>query len=194
MTIEGGFDLNGISIADFGIQLRYSPNVPMLAGTLDRTSSPVGINGTKWFGSKLDALEFRLPCHFITSSMCDLDTVVRTFVEHLLDVDGQPRLLRLRFDWAPTIVYYVRYAGSLDLARGWIGATIFEIPFVADSPAGFAESLDLTALSGLSNNYLMSVNSNAGNISTPCKICLTNDDAITITGGVTFLLRTELKN
>lgn len=192
MTIDGGFDLNGISIADFGIQLRYSPNVPMLAGTLDRTSSPVGINGTKWFGSKLDALEFRLPCHFITSSMCDLDTVVRTFVEHLLDVDGQPRLLRLRFDWAPTIVYYVRYAGSLDLARSWIGATIFEIPFVADSPAGFAESSDTSTIAEVDAASINTIVV-GGNISTPCKICIKNNHINTVTT-LTVKIVIELKD
>lgn len=134
--MSGGFTIGGNSASYYGITLLADPEIPMLPRTRERTATIPGKAGKYWFGADLDSVRFSLPCMFSVSTVAELDTAIRTFGRHLVNVDGKPRELDFTFDHAPTIHYTVVYSGPIPFSRAVHGGSKFDLDLVALDPHG----------------------------------------------------------
>lgn len=134
--MSGGFTIGGQSASYFGITLLTDPDIPMLPAKRDRMVSIPGKAGGYWFGADLEPLTFSLPCMFSVSSVSELDTAIRTFGRHLVDVDGNPRKLDFTFDHNTNIHYTVIYSGVIPFSRAVYGGSKFTLNLTAIDPYG----------------------------------------------------------
>ena len=180
MVDNGGFTLNAIPATTYGIALVYAPGQPMLPETRDRVAEIPGKAGSYWFGSDAGVRTFSLPCRFETTDPAALDVLIRAFARILTDVFGKSRALLLSFDDSPTLSYMVRYAGQIPFDRAWVGCSEFTINLVSDDPFAY-EAEDSTSATITTSGGSFTVAS-SGNISTPAKVCITNNGTVPVTG------------
>ena len=186
MVDNGGWTINGVAASTYGITLRYSPGIPMLPDTRDRTVEIPGKNGSYWFGSDVGQRSFSLPCRFEGCiDAAALDVLIRAFARLLVDVNGKPRALSLIFDDAPTITYTVRYSGAIPFDRAWLGPE-FTLELVADDPYG--HEAEQTAEATITTSPGVMTVTSSGATSTPARLEITNTGATPITG---FTITTE---
>lgn len=124
---------------------------------------------------------FSLPCDFRDCvDAAALDVLIRAFARVLSDVYGKSRTLALVFDDVPTLIYNVRYAGQIPFDRAWLGCSEFTLNLIADDPFAY-ETEDTTSATITTSGSSFTVVS-SGNISTPAKICITNNGTVPVTG------------
>jgi hypothetical protein len=82
-------------------------------------------------------------------------------------------------DDSPTITYLVR-SGGISINREWVHPTDFTLTLVADDPFGY-ETEQVTEADITVSGGTMTV-TGTGDVSTPAKICITNNGASTING------------
>jgi len=178
--VAGGFKLGGIDASEFGIRLLQGTQVSMLPDTRDITAVIPGVHGAYDFGAMMDVRTFELKCAMTgAGSPTELQQQVRTFVQHLVDTNGQPRTLSLVFDEEPDKTYYVRYSGSAPLEQ-IVSIGIFTLPLVAFDPCAYGVEQEVEQVVETSPDTI-TVTSH-GNVSTPPVIVLYNEGTNTITG------------
>lgn len=181
MVDNGGFVLDGVAASAYGITLRYSPSIPMLPATRDRTVEIPGRAGAYWFDSDVGQRQFSLPCDFRDcADAAALDVLIKAFARALVDVNGKPRALSLVFDDAPTITYTVRYSGEIPFDRQWVGCSEFTLSLVADEPYG-REVEEVTSGTITTSPGVLSVTGTC-TVASPAKICITNNGGSAIDG------------
>ena len=181
MVDNGGFVLDGVAASAYGITLRYSPSIPMLPATRDRTVEIPGRAGAYWFDSDLGQRQFSLPCDFRDcADAAALDVLIKAFARVLVDVNGKLRVLSLILDDAPTITYTVRYAGEIPFDRAWVGGSEFTLNFVADEPYGAeAEQTDEATITTSGGTMVVT---GTGTVSGPAVLTITNNGGAPIAG------------
>ena len=181
MVDNGGFTIDGVAATTYGITLRYSPGIPMLPETRDRTAEIPGRSGSYWFDSDLGQRRFSLPCDFRDcADAAALDVLIKAFARVLVDVYGKPRNLSLVFDDAPTITYTVRYAGEIPFDRAWVGCSEFTLNFIADEPYGAeAEQTDEATITTSGGTMVVT---GTGTVSGPAILTITNNGGAPIAG------------
>lgn len=150
MTYNGGFTLRPVddpidvrTALQLGMHMTRSSSRPILAGTVDATSSIAGKHGAFYFGSKLNPLQFGLECAMFTSDPASLQAAADRLAEYLLDATGSPRELELVFDIKPGKKYMVYYSGSLDIGRV-VGFGQLTLPLTAYNPFSYQTELSNT--------------------------------------------------
>lgn len=182
MANNGGFTLGGVAASTYGITMLYSPSIPMISASEDRTASVLGRAGEIWIDSKIGTRSFSLPCQFRgCASPTALDTLIRAFGAVLVDVYGRPKQLKLVFDDSPSYYYTVRYDGSIPFDREWKGCSNFTLNLIADDPYAYEISTTTTSESVTTDPQSWQVVSDTV-VSTPATICITNNGAASVSG------------
>ena len=181
--MTGGFTIDGVDCADYGITLLYAPSQPFLPGTRDRTVEVPGRAGAYWFDSDLGVRTFSLPCMFTgAADAAALDVLIRAFARVFTHVRGRPRQLALIFDDAPTLTYTVRYAGQIPFDRAWVGCSEFTLELIADDPYAYEPEDDTTISPVTTSGSIVGTVTSSGNVETPAEICVTNSGGADVDG------------
>jgi phage-related protein len=139
MSDWGGFKLYPVgsgtqtTALDLNIILRPGASFPILPSTRDRTVEIPGRKGMFYFGSRLAARRFSLPCAFVfAENPTALFTHARALGAYLIN-DGKPRKMVLEFEADAGNKYHVYYSGRLDLTRMVFDGE-FDLPLFAPDP------------------------------------------------------------
>jgi predicted phage tail component-like protein len=191
--MSGGFSIDGISAADYGVTLLKDPDIPLISSSRDRKTQILNRSGVIWIDSALEPRYFSLECMFRNCfGPADLDSKIRTLAGALVDSSGKPKQIKLIFDETPDLYYLVRYSGSVPFARAWAGCSKFVLNLVADDPYTYEvdEEYDYKTITTSGGN--MTVTS-SGTVSTPASICVENNGAAEIASGFTIKIEQEIK-
>lgn len=169
------------SNADFGFVVARTSQRPALPGTVDRTLAIPGRHGLYDFGADLSARQFVIECAFVSSrNSLELQQQVMSLARYLVDYQGKPRELELRFRERPDQFFRVRFLGSLDVDR-IVGTGIFSLPLTAFDPFAYSDRETLVEQVMMTSPYQMAIESK-GNVSTEPVITLTNEGDMVIRG------------
>lgn len=177
------FALNGVTNDALNFYVLDGWSRPMSPATEDRTAKVLGRAGNIWIDSNLSARSFSIPGYFITESPGDIDGCARNLAALLVDARGRPRTLKLIFVDEPALYYTVRYNAEIGLVRynDQMRGT-FAIPLIADDPYAYAVNETVTTEAGITASGHTWTFESATKISTPAKICITNDGASAVNG------------
>lgn len=124
--------LDGRFLSEFGLIERQGHSNPMTPSTRDKTLVIPGRNGAYHFGTDWDVRPFNIPVA-VKKERMEMQLDMRAFTAFLLDPYGQPREIKLIFDYEPDKFYMVKYSGQITPERLWnLGQ--FELPFIAYDP------------------------------------------------------------
>lgn len=119
-------------LSEFGLIERQGHSNPMTPSTRDKALVIPGKNGAYHFGSDWDVRPFNIPVA-VKKERIEMQQDMRAFTSFLLDPYGQPREIKLIFDYEPDKFYLVKYSGQISPERLWnLGQ--FELPFIAYDP------------------------------------------------------------
>ena len=183
------FTLGGTADTALGVVLRPGYQLPMLPVSRDYAVEVAGRPGVHVFGSDLGPRRIVLDLTILDgTTMAELQALVRTFSEVLLDQDGKPEDVSLVFDMESTKTYTVRYAGSLPLKR-LIGGSLGEIslPLLAADPFAYAAE-DTDTYNVVAAYQTMAV-VNAGDYRTPPTFTITVNVGSPDVTGFTLIVR-----
>jgi hypothetical protein len=122
-----------LSALSFGIIQTDGRAHPILPATRDRVLHIPGKNGVAFFGSDLAEMRFLIPCEFQSTNLTDLGTLAAALAEFLIDENGRPALIEIRFDGDEESAWNVYYSGALELRRTLFDGA-FDLPLMAPDP------------------------------------------------------------
>lgn len=129
---------DGVKDEDLDMYMTIESDIPITAGTRDRTIEIPGRPG-KWdFGSDLDVLNFNFKYSVRSLSYSALQTAIHNISNVFLDAQGKPKNVVMRISTEYEKYYTVRYSGNLPIQR-LATKGIFNLPLKACDPAAYAE-------------------------------------------------------
>lgn len=138
MTIQLSND-SGVTwkpLAVFGAVLQPGHTNDMSAPLQPRSIKLTGQHGDYYFGSEIGGRVFTLPLVFpYELTRADLQQRLREFEGFLL-IDGEPRELKLKFDYRPDVIYTVYVDGETGIERDY-SLGFMTLNLVADDPFGY---------------------------------------------------------
>ena len=181
------FTLGGQTNVELGVELLEDFDEPIAPDTRDNKVMIPGRHGEYVYDSDLESRTFKLRLSFVdTTGKMNLQAAIRTFIDHLVDVDGRPKDLELSFTKEPGWTYLVRYSGYMPIERV-VHWGMFALPLQAAMPFAYADA-EIDEAEITSSPQTMEVTSN-GTVKTPCKIWLKYPGGATISG---FTLKREV--
>lgn len=131
MDNNGAIYIDDIDMRQFGFKPTYNHSNPAIAPTKDITMAIAGKNGAYHYGSYLEAIPFNFECKVPSANLMDQQNKIRKLKGILLDGEGKPKQVRLRFGYEPDKYYNVVYSGTLDIDRNNPYLAAFTVPMVA---------------------------------------------------------------
>lgn len=128
-----GVKLDGRDPKEFGLIFLQDHYHPMTPGIRNKTLAIPGMSGEWDFGSERGPKPFNLPFGIIEYDRYEKQRKLRNFVSFLFDVYGQPRPMKLIFDYEPDKFNMVKLASKIDPQR-LIHAAEFDLPLIAHYP------------------------------------------------------------
>jgi len=129
--------LDGIKPKELGFMVVRGTDAPILPKTRNSGNTKVmpGRHGQIRYGKTyLDALEWELPCKVLRQEdFYKLQMRARDIANFFTDDYGNPRQVKLIFDYEPDRYYMVQYEGFIPLQR-LVTYGKFILPLVADDP------------------------------------------------------------
>ncbi|EJR71348.1 distal tail protein Dit [Bacillus cereus] len=130
--------IDGKSLKQLGLALLPGFQHPAAPPIRDYTVSIPGRPGAYYFGSDIDPLQFNLP--LIIKPQEDryqLSAAIRKMVAAFIDPYGNPKEVKLIYDYEPDKYYLARYSGSLSIDR-YFRMGKFELPLIAYDPHAYS--------------------------------------------------------
>ncbi|MGQ3545740.1 phage tail domain-containing protein [Bacillus cereus] len=130
--------IDGKSLNQLGLALLPGFQHPAAPPIRDYTVSIPGRPGAYYFGSDIDPLEFNLP--LIIKPQEDrykLAAAIRKMVAAFIDPYGNPRKMKLIYDYEPDKYYLAQYSGSLPIDR-YFRMGKFELPLISYDPHAYS--------------------------------------------------------
>lgn len=119
---------------DLGLHLLQGSNEPILPDTQDNTVTIPGRHGAYSFDSYLAPRRFFQEVLIPTQSTIeDVQEIVRSISPLILDYEGKPKEVELRWDYEPDKYYIAKFSGYISINRIH-HAGIFYLPFTAYDP------------------------------------------------------------
>jgi phage-related protein len=129
--------LDGKTAEELGLIVLAGSQEPVLPSTRDRVVTIPGRHGAYDFGGELDVRDFEIKCVLKSqSTLEETQRKVREITSLLVEGNGRPRTVSLRYDYEPDKEYSVRYSGSLAIER-IIRMGKFTLPMTAFDPYAY---------------------------------------------------------
>lgn len=130
---------------DFGLICEIGHENPLTPNIERKTLAIPGRVGLWDFGAEIREKPFNFPMGLIEMDRMELQNKLNQFVDFLFDPFGQPRSIKMVFDYEPDKFYLVKCSELISPER-MINASRFNLPFVADYPYKrfIVESDDIT--------------------------------------------------
>lgn len=125
--------LDGIPLRKWGIEIQQEHDHPSVPEIRRKTMTIPGMPGEWDFGSELGSRSFSFPLGFIEFDMYEKQRRMNDFVAFLFNSYGQPREMKLTFDYEPDKYYLVKVSSGFSPQRIW-GFSFFELPLIASKP------------------------------------------------------------
>lgn len=130
--------LDGNTLESFGLTAQPGHEFEIISATEDRTIRILNRNGQYDFGADLLERRFNFPLTWAKEiSRIELQKKIRTFAAFLVNAEGKPRDIMLRFDYEAEKYYTARYSGSNSPERT-LNMAFFSLPLAAFDPAAYA--------------------------------------------------------
>lgn len=120
-------------LEDFGLICEVGHENPMTPNIERKTLAIPGKVGLWDFGTEIKEKNFNYPIGLIEMDRMELQQKLNQFVDFLFDPFGQPRTIKIVFDYEPDKFYMVKCRETISPER-IINAGRFNLPFVADYP------------------------------------------------------------
>jgi phage-related protein len=125
------------SLSYFNLMMQGGFAKPMTPPMTPRTVPVVNRAGPVYFGTQMSERPFDLPLAFNKSvPRKEMELSAREFIKFIIDGTGQPRALRLRFDYDNDKYYTAYYAGTMPLEQV-IRYGKFTLPLIAFDPIAY---------------------------------------------------------
>jgi len=171
--------LGGSNLSTFGITVTHVSH-GIAPRTFEKTLHIAGRDGLYDFGADIRERIHEIGCAFTSAStQTALQTLVRAFADHLVDVDGKPRDLDLVYGDESGKTYTARLYGELPVRR-MVELGEFTLRLLSADP--FAHSSTNTTADSITAAEQAVTVTNSGTVSTPVKITITNNGAGNVTG------------
>lgn len=128
-----GVWIDDVKLQDEGIIVLLPSSEPILAAPRNRSVTIPNRHGAHYFGGHLAPKEFALHCMFTRTDYADMKARIGRFKRLLIDGNGRPKTVKLRFEDEPDRYYNVVYDGVIDIERiAELGR--FTVPLTAYDP------------------------------------------------------------
>lgn len=118
---------------DFGLIPLLGHEHPIVPDITNKTLKIPGKAGEYYFGTEIGTKPFSIPLGIMERDRIELQQKLNSLVAFLFDQYGNPRTIKMSFNYEPDKYYMVRVNGSVSVERMMIAAE-FEIPFIAYDP------------------------------------------------------------
>lgn len=118
---------------DFGLICEVGHEHPLTPNMERKTLAIPGRVGLWDFGVEIRERPFNFPMGLIEMDRMELQYKLNKFIDFLFDPFGQPRSIKIIFDYEPDKFYLVKCSEVISPER-MINASRFNLPFVADYP------------------------------------------------------------
>lgn len=128
------------TLESFGLIAQPGQMHEVAAGTRDRIVEIPGMAGAYDFGADLRERRFGLPLAWAKEiRRGNLQAQIRRFAALLMDSCGQPRNIKMVFDYEPDKHYTVRYSGNTPPER-LLSLAFFTLPMMAADPFAYSNA------------------------------------------------------
>ncbi len=135
--------IDGKTLSELGLILLQDHDHPLLSETNDYTVSIPGRHGFLDYGADLGAKVFNIPLLIKEAeNRQELSFAIRKLLPVFIDAKGNPKTVKIQFDYEPDVFYMARYYGSLPIDR-LMRTGRFTLPLIAVDPfKSFVESTE----------------------------------------------------
>jgi predicted phage tail component-like protein len=140
MATFSGVWIDDTKLQDEGIRVKLSSSEPLLTGSRHNTVSIPQRAGAYYYGGQLEPKPFTLDCVFTRSNYADLKARITKFKRLLIDGNGRPKVVQLRFEDEPDRYYNVVYEGLIDIER-IADLGVFSVQLIAYDPVAYSVAM-----------------------------------------------------
>ncbi|WP_163526611.1 phage tail domain-containing protein [Halobacillus ihumii] len=126
--------LDGNNLREFDIELLENHQNPMSAPTREKTLKIPGRKGVLSFGTETDPKPLNLPLGILPqANKIGLHRKIEAFDRFISDDWGNPREMKLVYDYNPDKYYMIKKVGEIPIER-FVTMGSFELPIIAHDP------------------------------------------------------------
>lgn len=141
MATFSGVWIDNTKLQDEGIRVKLSSSEPLLTGSRHNTVSIPQRAGAYYYVGQLEPKPFTLDCVFTRSNYADLKARITKFKRLLIDGNGRPKVVKLKFDDEPDRYYNVVYEGLIDIER-IADLGVFSVQLIAYDPVAYSTAFN----------------------------------------------------
>lgn len=120
-------------LIDFGVKALLDHEHPLTPSFSPKTVKIPGVPGKYKFGNETDSKTFNLPLIAMEKDKSLLQEKLNKFVSFLIDDFGNPRPIKISFDYEPDKFYMIEIDDQIDIDR-FVAIGKFNLPIIAHDP------------------------------------------------------------